>query len=96
MVIHQAPYFSLIAVSEKNMYAWHVGHKAMHRTAGEVLFALPRAEIEIEVHVRTTVRTFEVLHASASEKWEFEGNYLGGHVQPLLDALNAVETTADE
>jgi hypothetical protein len=42
------------------------------------------------------VRTFEVLHASASEKWEFEGNYVGGHVQPLLDALNAVETTADE
>ena len=93
MVIHQAPYFTLIAVSDKNIYAWHVGHKAMHRTAGEVLFALPRAEFEVEVHVRTTVRTFEVLHASASEKWEFEGNYVGGHVQPLLDALNAVETT---
>jgi len=76
MVIHQAPYFSLIAVSETNIYAWHVGHKAMHRTAGEVLFALPRAEIEVEVHVRATVRTFEVLHASASEKWEFEGTYL--------------------
>ena len=93
MVIHQAPNFSLIAVSEKNIYAWHVGHKAMHRTAGEVLFALPRAEIEVQVHVRTTVRTFEVLHASASEKWEFEGDYVGGHVKPLLDALNAEETT---
>ena len=58
MVIHQAPYFSLIAVSEKNMYAWHVGHKAKHRTAGEVLFMLPRAEIEVEVHVRATGRTF--------------------------------------
>ncbi|MEX1218408.1 MAG: hypothetical protein WEA11_07820 [Acidimicrobiales bacterium] len=93
MVIHQVPYFSLIAVSEKNIYAWHVGHNATQRTAGEVLFALPRAEIEVKVHVRATVRTFEVLHASASEKWEFEGNYVGSHVKPLLDALNAEETT---
>lgn len=90
MVIHQAPYYSLIAVSATNIYAWHVGHKAMHRTAGEVLFVLPRAEVEVEVHTRATVRTFEVLHASASEKWEFEGGYVGAHVQSLLDALNPV------
>jgi len=51
------------------------------------------ADINIEVHVRATARTFEVLHASASGKWVFEGNYVGGHVQPLLDALNALETT---
>ena len=93
MVIHQAPYYSLIAISEKNIYAWHVGHKSMHRTAGEVLFVLPRSEVEVKVHARATVRTFEVLHASAHEKWEFEGNYIAGHVAPLLDALNAVETT---
>jgi len=91
MVIHQAPYFSLVALSEANIYAWHVGHQAMHRTAGELLFALPRNEVEVEVHVRATVRTFEVLHASASEKWEFEGGYVGAHVQSILDAMHAVE-----
>ena len=94
MVIHQAPYYSLIAVSEKNIYAWHVGHKAMHRTAGEVLFALPRNEVEVEVHMRATVRTFEVLHASASEKWEFEGGYVGAHVDAILAAMNPVEPPA--
>lgn len=50
-------------------------------------------DLNIEVHVRATARTFEVLHASASEKWVFEGNYVGGRVQLLLDALNALETT---
>lgn len=93
MVIHQAPYVSLIAISEKNIYAWHVGHQALHRTAGEVLFALPRSEVEVEVHARATVRTFEVLHASAHEKWEFEGGYVGSHVASLLQAMNAVEST---
>lgn len=91
MVIHQAPYVSLIAVSEQNIYGWHVGHKAAHRAAGEVLFALPRSEVEVEVHQRATVRTFEVMHPSAHEKWEFEGAVMGSHVQSILDVMHSID-----
>jgi len=91
MVIHQAPYMSLIAVSDANIYGWHVGHKAAHRSAGEVLFALPRAEVEVEVHQRATVRTFEVLHPSAHEKWEFEGELFGAHVDSILAVLHSID-----
>ena len=85
---HRVPFQSLVAMSAGNIYAWKVGHEGAHRSAGELLFALPRAEVEINVRSRVSVRTFEVLHESASEKWEFEGSYLGSHMKFLLALLD--------
>lgn len=89
MVTHRVPVVSLLAVSAANVYAWKVGHDGLHRAAGELLFALPRDEVEINVRSRVTVRTFEVLHESAHEKWEFEAGRLGSHVKFVLDAMHA-------
>lgn len=85
---HRVPHSSLVAVSATNIYAWSVGHEGLHRTAGDLIFALPRAEVEINVRSRVTVRTFEVVHASAAEKWEFEGSRLGSHMKFVLAALH--------
>jgi len=88
MYTHRVPHQSLVAVSASNVYAWAVGHEGRHRTAGELLFALPRAEVEINVRSRVSVRTFEVVHESASEKWEFEAARLGSHVKFVLAVID--------
>lgn len=88
MYTHRVPMASLLAVSATNVYAWKVGRDGVHRAAGELLFALPRDEVEINVRSRVAVRTFEVLHESASEKWEFEAGRLGSHVKFVLDAMH--------
>ena len=85
---HRVSFVSLLAVSAANIYAWKLAHDGVHRAAGELVFALPRGEVEINVRSRVTVRTFEVLHESASEKWEFEAGRLGSHVKFVLDALH--------
>ena len=85
---HRVPFLSLIAVSAANIYAWKASHDGVHRAAGELLFALPRTEVEINVRSRVSVRTFEVLHESSSEKWEFESGRLGAHTRFVLDALH--------
>lgn len=89
MVTHRVPIASLLAVSAANVYAWKVGHEGIHRSVGELLFALPRTEVEINVRSRVTVRTFEVLHESSFEKWEFEAGRLGSHVKFVLDAMHS-------
>lgn len=88
MYAHRVPSQSLMAVSAANIYAWAVAREGRHRTAGELLFALPRAEVEINVRSRFSVRTFEVVHESASEKWEFEAARLGSHLKFVMAVLD--------
>lgn len=85
---HRVPSLSLLAVSDANIYAWKASHDGVHHAAGELLFALPRSEVEIAVRSRVSVRTFEVVHAASSEKWEFESGRVGTHSAFLLDALH--------
>jgi hypothetical protein len=86
---HRVPHVSLVAVSATNIYAWTVGHDGLHRRAGELLFALPREEVEINIRSRFSVRTFEVVHDTAAEKWEFEGARFGSHMKFVMAALHA-------
>lgn len=88
MHTNRVPHVTLVAVSAANIYAWSVGHDGRHRRAGDLVFALPRAEVEINVRSRVTVRTFEVVHTAGAEKWEFEGGRLGSHMKFLLAALH--------
>ena len=88
MYTHRVPTQSLVAVSADNIYGWAVTVEDRHRTAGELLFALPRNEVEINVRSRFAVRTFEVVHESTSEKWEFEGARFGSHMKFVMAALH--------
>lgn len=88
MYTHRAPSQSLVAVSATNIYAWSVGREGWHRAAEDLLFALPRDEVEINIRSRFSVRTFEVVHQSAAEKWEFEGARFGSHMKFVMAALH--------
>ncbi|MBM3693481.1 MAG: hypothetical protein FJW77_09370 [Actinobacteria bacterium] len=59
-----------------------------HRVPGAALFALALDEVEVSVHRRLTVRTFEVIHPAGAEKWEFEADYLGSHLKFVLAAID--------
>jgi hypothetical protein len=88
MIVHRVPFVSMVAVSSARIYAWHMQLHGMHSAPTDQLFGLDLAEVAVSVHSRVSVRTFEVLHESASEKWEFESPRINGHLGPLLDAIH--------
>lgn len=88
MVMHRVPFDSMVAVSSARIYAWHMKLHGMHGEPADQLLDLDLAEVVVSVHSRVSVRTFEILHESASEKWEFESQRINGHLGPLLDAIH--------
>jgi len=88
MAIRPVPRSTLLAVSAERLYAWAVTTEDHHRVPGAALFALALDEVEVSVHRRLTVRTFEVIHPPGAEKWEFEADYLGSHLKFVLAAID--------
>ena len=88
MTIRPVPRSTLLAVSAERLYCWAVAVDDHHRVPGAPVFELPLDAVEISVHRRLTVRTFEVIHPAGAEKWEFEADYLGSHLKFVLAVID--------
>jgi hypothetical protein len=80
------PAYIVVAVSETTVYG--LAGRRNHPTH-DLLFQVPRADLDVEVHQRVNVRVLELIHRSSGERIELEGNRLPvTHSKDVIDHLS--------
>jgi hypothetical protein len=92
--VHRIPFESLVAVSERRIYAWSITLHGGHIEPNELVFSLDRDRIAVTVHSRVAVRTFSVRDEDSGAVWELESARLNGHLKFILAALHPDEEPA--
>jgi hypothetical protein len=78
-----------VAVSATTVYGFD-SHREHEREPTDLIFQLPRAELDVRVHQRVNVRVVELIHTATGSKVELEGARMPGfHVGDVLEALKA-------
>lgn len=79
------PAYVVVAVSDTTVYG--LSGRRNHPSA-DVVFRVPRADLDVEVHQRVNVRVLELIHRSTGERIELEGNRLPvTHSKDVIDHL---------
>lgn len=65
-------------------------HREHHREPTDLIFQLPRSQLEVQVHPRVNVRVVELIGEATGSRVELEGPRLPGfHVSQVIDALRS-------
>jgi len=86
--VHHIPFESLVAVSDRRIYAWSVTLRGGHIEPKDLVFSLDRDRIAVTVHSRVAVRTVTIVDEDGGDQWEFESARVNGHLKFLLAALH--------
>lgn len=79
------PAYLVVAVSATTIYGL-AGRR--NHPSHDVLFQIPKADVDVEVHQRVNVRVLELSHRSTGQKIELEGNRLPvTHSKDVIDHL---------
>ncbi len=79
------PAYVVVGVSDTMVYGL-AGRR--NHPSHDVVFEIPRADIEVEVHQRMNVRVLELIHRSNGDRIELEGNRLPvTHSKDVIDHL---------
>ncbi len=79
------PAYVVVAVSQTMVYGL-AGRR--NHPSDDIVFQIPRADIEVEVHQRVNVRVLELIHRSTGDRIELEGNRLPvTHSKDVIDHL---------
>ena len=79
------PAYVVVAVSQTTVYGL-AGRR--NHPSHDILFQIPRADIDVEVHQRVNVRVLELIHRSTGDRIELEGNRLPvTHSKDVIDHL---------
>jgi hypothetical protein len=79
------PAYVVVAVSRTTVYGL-AGRR--NHPSHEILFQIPRADIDVEVHQRVNVRVLELIQRSTGDRIELEGNRLPvTHSKDVIDHL---------
>jgi hypothetical protein len=80
------PVSMLVAVSPTTVYG--LAAKTRHSEPTAILFQLPRAQLDVEVHQRVNVRVLELIDEASGSRIELEGNRLPvTHSKDVIDHL---------
>jgi hypothetical protein len=78
----------LVGVSARSVYGFATRERERDREATELVFRLPRSELEVRVHQRLNVRVVELFDRTTGARVELEGARMPGfHVGDVLHAL---------
>jgi hypothetical protein len=64
----------LVGASESTVYGFHMGKGGRRSEPRELLFRVPRNDLEVKVHGRVNVRVLELIEPSTGTKVELEGS----------------------
>jgi hypothetical protein len=79
----------LVAVSDTTVYGFDT-HRERHREPTDLIFRLPRSQLEVRVHPRVNVRVVELIDQATGSRVELEGQRLPGfNVSQVIDALRS-------
>jgi hypothetical protein len=79
----------LVGASATTVYGFDT-HREHEREPTDLVFRLPRSQLDVRVHQRVNVRVLELIDEPSGSKVELEGPRLPGfHVGEVLDALRA-------
>jgi hypothetical protein len=79
----------LVGVSPTTVYGFDT-HREHEREPTDLIFQLPRSQLDVKVHQRVNVRVVELIDTATGAKVELEGARMPGfHVGDVLDALRA-------
>jgi hypothetical protein len=79
----------LVGVSATTVYGFDT-HREHEREPTDLIFRLPRSQVDVRVHQRVNVRVLELIDTDSGAKIELEGARLPGfHVGDVLAALRA-------
>jgi hypothetical protein len=79
----------LVGVSATSVYGFDT-QREHEREPTDLIFQLPRTQLDVRVHQRVNVRVVELIDTATGSKLELEGARLPGfHVGDVLDALRA-------
>ena len=79
------PAYLVVAVSDTRVYG--LAGRRNHPST-DIVFQVPRADIEVEVHQRVNVRVLELIRRSTGERIELEGNRVPlTHSKDVIDHL---------
>jgi hypothetical protein len=80
------PGFMLVGVSAENVYGF--AGRSRRKEPGELVFQVPRGELEVKVHKRVNVRVLELINHESGSKIELEGNRVPvTHSKDVIEAL---------
>jgi hypothetical protein len=78
----------LVGVSATNVYGFGTERDGGERVPTELVFRLPRSQLEVRVHERVNVRVVELFDRATGARVELEGARMPGfHVGDVLHAL---------
>ena len=79
----------LVGVSATTVYGFDT-HREHEREPTDLIFRIPRSQLDVRVHQRVNVRVLELIDTESGAKVELEGARMPGfHVGDVLDALRA-------
>jgi hypothetical protein len=78
----------LVAVSATTVYG--LAARTRHSRPESVVFAVPRADLTVQVHQRVNVRILELVHDRTGARIELEGNRIPlTHSKDVIDVLTS-------
>jgi hypothetical protein len=82
------PPFMLVGVSADNVYGF--AGRSRRKKPSELVFRVPRGEVDVKVHQRVNVRVLELINEASGSKIELEGNRVPvTHSKDVIEALRA-------
>jgi hypothetical protein len=82
------PAFMLVGVSADNVYGF--AGRSRRKEPSELVFQVPRDELDVKVHRRVNVRVIELINEASGSKIELEGNRVPvTHSKDVIEALRA-------
>jgi hypothetical protein len=80
------PAFMLVGVSADNVYGF--AGRSRRKEPSDLVFQVPRAELDVKVHKRVNVRVLELINEESGSKIELEGNRVPvTHSKDVIEAL---------
>lgn len=79
----------MVAVSDSTVYGFDT-EREHGREPTDLIFRLPRSQLEVKVHQRVNVRVVELIDSESDSRVELEGARIGGqHPGEVIDALRS-------
>jgi hypothetical protein len=79
----------LVAVSATAVYGFDTRREG-HRVPTDLIFQLPRSQLEVQVHPRVNVRVVGLIDTATDSRVKLEGERLPGfHASKVIDALRS-------
>jgi hypothetical protein len=89
------PRLMLVGASPSTVYGFHMGKGGRRAEPRELLFRVPRNDLDVKVHGRVNVRVLELIEPSTGTKVELEGSRLPiTHAHDLIKYLAGTTAAA--